>query len=218
MAKQVKLAAQPRTETGRSAVKKIKEQGSIPAVIYAHNEAPAALRVAERDIDAILAHAVGENVLVDLEIAGGARRMAMIQEVQHHPVTQAIMHVDFVGVSANEALEATVPVEASGDADGVKNGGGLLEQLTRSIRISCLPKDLPDVISVDVTALKIGDSLHVRDIRLPAGVTALEPDHTVFLVAAPTVAAEPEPAAAAAAEAAPAQPEMIKEKKVEEKK
>ena len=217
MAKQVKLAAQIRTETGRSAVKKIKNLGFVPAVIYSHDETPVSLQVSARDIDTLLSHAVGEHVLVDLEIAGGANRLALIQEVQHHPVTQAVLHVDFHGVSANEEIESSVPVEAVGEAVGVKSFGGLLEQLVRSITIQCLPQDLPDCINVDVSAMGIGDSIHIKDIQLPAGVTAVDLETTVFLVAEPNVVAEVE---APAAEA-PAAPEVIKEKKpaaTEEKK
>jgi len=217
MAKQVKLTAQTRSETGRTAVNKIKSQGFVPAVIYAHNETPVSLQVRARDIDTLLSHAVGEHVLVDLEIAGGANRLALIQEVQHHPVTQAVLHVDFHGVSANEEIESSVPVEAVGEAVGVKSFGGLLEQLVRSITIQCLPQDLPDCINVDVSAMGIGDSIHIKDIQLPAGVTAVDLETTVFLVAEPNVVAEVE---APAAEA-PAAPEVIKEKKpaaTEEKK
>lgn len=212
MAKQVKLAAQIRTETGRTAVKKIKAQGFVPAVIYAHNDTPVSLKVTESDIDTVLAHAVGEHLLVDLQIADGANRLALIQDVQRHPVTQEVQHVDFHGVSANEAIESAVPVEAVGEATGVKNNGGLLEQLARSITITCLPQDLPEVIKVDVSALGIGDSLHVKDIQLPAGVTAAEDaDTAIFIVTEPTVA--PEAPAAPAAEGAAAGPEVIKEKK-----
>lgn len=215
MAKQVKLAAQIRSEVGRTAVKKIKSQGFVPAVIYSRNEAPVALQVSESDIETVLAHAVGEHLLVDLDIAGSANRLAIIQEVQHHPVTQEVQHVDFHGVSANEEIESSIPVEAVGEAIGVKNAGGLLEQLARSITISCLPQDLPEVINVDVSALGIGQSIHVKDIKLPAGVTAVgDPELTVFLVAEPTVAVE------APAAAASTGPEVIKEKKpaAEEKK
>jgi large subunit ribosomal protein L25 len=87
MAKQVKLAAKIRSEVGRNAVKKVKSQGSVPAVIYAHNQTPVSLQVTVSDLDTLLAHAVGEHVLVDLEIAGGTNRLAIIQEVQRHPVT-----------------------------------------------------------------------------------------------------------------------------------
>ena len=217
MAKQVKLAVQPRSEVGRSAVKKIKSEGFVPAVIYSHNQAPISLKVKERDIATLLSHTVGEHVLVDLEISG-ASQMALIQEVQHHPVTQQILHVDFQGVSANEEIESTIPVEAVGEALGVKSYGGILEQLHRALAIRCLPRDLPEIINVDVTALNVGESIHVKDIKLPPGVTAVDDeDVTVFLVAEPTVAAEAPVEAAAPA----AGPEVIKEKKpaaAEEKK
>jgi len=208
MAKQVKLAAQIRSEVGRTAVKKIKSLGFVPAVIYAHNEAPVSLQVGARDIGTVLSHAVGEHLLVDLEIAGGTNRLAIIQEVQHHPVTQKVLHVDFHGVSATEQIESSIPVEPVGESVGVKSYGGILEQLARSIIIKCLPQDLPEVINVDISAMKVGDSLHVRDIKLPAGVTAVEAEVTVFLIAEPNVAAE-----APKGEAAAAAPEVIKEKK-----
>ena len=207
MAKQVKLAAQARAEVGRTAVKKIKSQGFVPAVIYSHNETPLSLKVNEREIDTLLAHAVGEHVLVDLEVSGSANRLAIIQEVQHHPVTRRILHVDFHGVSATEEVEASVPVEPAGEAIGVKSFGGILQELHRSLTISCLPQDLPEVIKVDVSSLAIGQALHVKDIKLPAGVTAVDDaDVTVFLVAEPTVAVE-------STGEAPTAPEVIKEKK-----
>ena len=214
MSKQVKLAAQTRSEVGRTAVKKIKAQGFVPAVIYSHHVEPVSLKVTERDIDTLLAHAVGEHVLVDLEIAGAANQLALIQEVQHHPVTQRILHVDFHGVSANEEIEASIPVEPQGESIGVKSYGGILEQLHRELAIRCLPKDLPEYIEVDITALNVGQSIHVKDIKLPPGVTAVDDgDVTVFLVAEPNVAVE-------AAADAPTAPEVIKEKKpaAEEKK
>jgi len=127
-----------------------------------------------------------------------------------------VLLVDFHGVSANEELESTIPVEPVGEALGVKSFGGILEQLVRSLSVRCLPKDLPEIIQVDVSELGIGNSLHVKDIKLPAGVTAADDaDVTVFLVAEPNVAVE----APAAAEA-PTAPEVIKEKKpaAEEKK
>jgi len=215
MAKQVKLAAQTRSEVGRAAVKKIKSQGFVPAVIYSHDKAPLHLKVAEREISTLLAHAAGEHILVDLDIANGpADQMAIIQEVQHHPVTQKILHVDFHGVSANEEIESSIPIEPVGEAVGVKSYGGILEQLLRSLTIQSLPKDLPEIINVDVSGLNVGESIHVKDLALPSGVTAVDDeDVTVFLVAEPNVAAEA-PAAAAAA------PEAVKEKKpaAEEKK
>ena len=211
MAKQVKLTATRRSTTGRSAVRKIKAQGAVPAVIYGGQTEPQALQVAKRDISNILSHASGENVLVELEIEGEGSRTALLQEVQHSPLGGEILHVDFHAISMDEMIEADVPLEPTGTAEGVKTFGGLLEQNIRSLEIECLPKDLPDSISVDVSNLNIGDSIHVRDLPLPEGVTTrVQPDLTAFSVVAPTVAEEP----AATAEA-PTAPEVITAKKEE---
>lgn len=211
MAKQVKLTAERRTVTGRSAVRKLKAQGVVPAIIYGAKDKAEPLQVSRRDINAVLSHAAGENILVELEVAGKSR-LALVQEVQHAPLGNAILHVDFHAVSVDEKIQAEVPVAPVGVANGVKNMGGLLEQNLRSLSIECLPRDLPDVITVDVTHLDIGDAIHVRDFKLPPGVTTrVQPDLTAFSVLAPTVEEEP---VAAVAEAA-AGPEVIREKKEE---
>jgi large subunit ribosomal protein L25 len=211
MAKQVKLTAERRTATGRSAVRKLKASGFVPAVIYGSKDKPETLQVSKRDINSLLSHAAGENILVELEVAGQSR-LALVQEVQHAPLGGAVLHIDFHAVSQDEVIQADVPLEPIGTANGVKNMGGLLEQNLRTLAIECLPRDLPDVLRVDVAALNIGDSIHVREIELPAGVTTrVQPDLTVFSVLAPTVEEEP---VAATAEAA-AGPEVIKEKKEE---
>ena len=211
MAKQVKLTAERRTATGRSAVRKLKAIGAVPAVIYGAKDKAEPLQVSRRDISAMLSHAAGENILVELEIAGKTR-LALVQEVQHAPVGGAILHVDFHAVSMDEVIQADVPLEPIGTANGVKNMGGLLEQSLRSLAIECLPRDLPDLIPVDVSALNIGDAIHVREIQLPTGVTTrVQPDLTAFSVLAPTVEEEP----VAAAVEAPTGPEVIREKKEE---
>ena len=137
-------------------------------------------------------------------------RLALIQEVQHHPLKGSVLHVDFHAVKTDENLTAEIPVEPIGEANGVKNFGGLLEQSMRTVEVECLPRDLPEIIRVDVSALNIGDSIHVKDLPLPPNVVAkADADLTVFIVAAPTVMVEP-----VAAEA-PTAPEVIKEKKEE---
>jgi len=214
MAKQAKLKAEQRTAIGRSAVRKLKTRGIIPAIVYGGKEKPQPLQVATRDINAVLSHASGENILVELEIAGEqSNRMALVQEIQHSPVGGDILHVDFHAVSMDEKIQAEVPLEPVGIANGVKNFGGLLEQSLRSLPIECLPRDLPDRLTVDVSDLNIGDSIHVRDIQLPSGVTAkTQPDLTAFSVLAPVVEEEPVPIVA---EGAAAGPEVITEKKPE---
>src|SRR6266513_647912 len=214
MAKQVKLKAEPRASVGRSAVRKLKAQGVIPAIIYGGKDKPQPLQVSARDINAMMSHASGENVLVELEIAGEkSNRTALVQEVQHSPVRGDILHIDFHAISMDEMIQAEVPLEPIGVPNGVKNFGGLLEQSLRALAIECLPRDLPDRITVDVSQLNIGDSIHVRDIPFPSGVTAKVPaDLTAFSVLAPVVEEEP---VAVEAEAAAAGPEVITEKKEE---
>jgi large subunit ribosomal protein L25 len=160
-----------------------------------------------------MSHAAGENVLVELEIAGEkSSRTALVQEVQHTPVGGDIRHVDFHAISMDDTIQAEVPLEPVGTANGVKNFGGLLEQSLRVLTLECLPRDLPDRITVDISQLNIGDSIHVRDIQLPSGVTAKVPaDLTAFSVLAPVVEEVPVVAEAEAA----AGPEVITEKKGE---
>lgn len=150
---------------------------------------------------------------MDLEIAGGEKTLALIQDVQHHALKRHIMHLDFHALRADEKMHTTVPVLVFGEASGVKNSGGIIEQLLRSIEVQCLPKDLPDSIVIDVTPLEIGDAIHIKDLPLPEGVTALgNPETSVLHVAAPAVE---EVAATAAEGAAASEPEVIKEKKPE---
>ncbi|HEY8900741.1 MAG TPA: 50S ribosomal protein L25 [Chthoniobacterales bacterium] len=207
MAKQVKLSARPRPEAGRNAVKQVRARGAVPAVIYGAHETPANLEVDRKAIENVLAHAANEHVLVDLDI-DGANKLSLIQEIQRHPVRGTILHVDFHAVSRTETVASEVPIEPTGEAVGVKTHGGLLQQQLRTLHIECLPQNLPDLLTVDVSALEIGASIHVKDIQLPAGVTSVtDGDITVFLVSEPKVAEEATPAAAA--------PEVLKEKKAE---
>jgi len=212
MSNQVSLKASRRTAMGRNAVKQVKAAKAVPAILYGQGVEPQPLQIERRAIDTLLAHAVSENILVNLEIEDGgkaAARLALINEVQHHPVNRTILHVDFKAVSVNEALVAEVVIEPLGEAAGVKTGGGLLEQSLRSIEVECLPKDLPGIISVDVSGLELGQSLHVSDLPQLAGVKyKADPELTVFLVSEPKVSDE-----AAPAEGAPTEPEVIKEKK-----
>ena len=212
MAKQLKLSAQTRSVAGRTAVNKIKAQGLVPACIYGGHDQPVNLTLNKREISNLLAHATSEHVLVDLEIADGAKtssRLALIQEVQHHPIRRDVLHVDFHAVRADEKLHAEIPVEPFGEPAGVKNFGGILEIALHSLQVECLPRDLPELIRIDVSGLNVGEAIHVKDIALPAGVTVrADGDLTVARVAAPKVEIEPVVAVAAAAG-----PEVIKEKK-----
>ena len=212
MAKKLKLTAQTRTGLGRSAVKKLKQQGFVPAVVYGGKEQPISLQLNAREITTLLARATSDHFLVDLEITDGEHkgsRLALIQEVQHHVLRRDVLHVDFHAVRADEVIHAEIPVETLGEPIGVKSYGGILELAMHSVEVECLPKDLPDAISLDVSALNVGDAIHIKDLVLPTGVKArADGELTVIRVAAPKVEVEPTPEAAAAA-----QPEVLKEKK-----
>ena len=215
MAKQVQLKAKSRIETGKGSVKRLRAAGVVPAVVYGARMQPLNIAVALQDLDKALHHGASENVLVDLQVEAGGEttnRLALIQEVQHHPFADTILHVDFHEVSATEKLRTSVPVRAVGEPAGVKTGGGVLEYIMRELRVECLPKDLPEAIEVNVEKLEIGQGIHVSDIEAPLGVTLLD-DKTqaVFIVAAPTAEEEPAPVAAEGV----AEPELIGAEKEE---
>ncbi len=198
-------------------MRKIKTAGLVPGVVYGAKQQVQHVQLSAREVRDVLAHATGEHFLVELEISGEGdktNRLALIQEVQHHPLRGDVLHIDFHAVSEDEKIHASVPIETVGEAAGVKNSGGLLEVPMHSLEVECFPRDLPDVIRVDVSALNVGDALHVRDLTLPSGVAARgDQDLTVIRLTAPTTAEAATPAAEAAAA-----PEVLKEKKVEEKK
>lgn len=215
--KAVSLKAQARSLTRRKGAKDIRAGGRIPAVIYGKHNPPQNLEVVSRDFDLLVHQAHSEIILVNLEIPGDANpsRLALVQDVQHHPLTGKTLHIDFHEVKPDETVTVDVPVESTGVAEGVKNGG-VLEHVRFKLRVRCQPGDLPEQIVVDVSSLGIGTTLHIGDITPPPGVKILgDAKVPVFAVAAPTVEAEPEPAAGA--EAAK-QPEMIKEKKADDAK
>ncbi len=217
--KSVTLKAYPRTLTKRSGVKKVFAAGRVPAVIYGRHIKPQNLEVDSKEIEDLVHHSYSENILVDLLIEGNEhqKRLALVKEVQHHPLTRKILHVDFHEVSETEKVTVTVPIETVGEAIGVKTGGGILEHVLHRVKVRCLPKDIPEYIKIDVSNLDVGKAIHIGEIQPPPGVEILgDKMVTVVAVAAP-ITEEQEKAAMEAAAAAPAadQVEMIKEKKEE---
>ena len=209
--KSVLLNAFPRTLGRRAGAKKLRETGRIPAVIYGRQTKPESLELIARELDDLIHHSISENILVDLAV-DNAKRLALVQEVQHHPLSGKVLHVDFHEVSATEKVTVMVPVETTGEAVGVKTGGGVLEHVLFKLKVRALPKDLPEQILVDVTSLEVGKSIHIGEIKAVEGVEILGNKSTpVISVALPKTEAEE----VAATDAAPAagDVEMIKEKK-----
>lgn len=213
--KSVPLNAFPRTAVRRGGVKKLREQAKrVPAVIYGRGVQPQNLELNQVEIDSLIHHSVSENVLVDLSVQGDAKpkRLALVQDIQHHALRGTILHVDLHEVAENEKVTVLVPVEPKGEAVGVKSGGGTLEHVIFKLKVRALPKDLPEQITVDVSALEIGKAIHLGEIPAIDGVEFLgDKKNVVFSVAAPVTEAEETAAAAAAGTAG--EVEMIKEKK-----
>jgi len=213
--KSVALKAYPRSQVQRAEVKKLRASGRVPATIYGRQAAPQNLEVNSKEFADLLNHSASENLLVDLSVESDARakRLALVQEIQHHPLNGKVLHVDFHEVAETEKVTVLVPVETTGESVGVKTGGGTLEHILFKLKVRSLPKDLPEQIVLDVSALEIGKSIHIGDIKAPEGVEILGDKHiTVVAVSAPR--AEEEVAATAAAPAA-GDVEMTKEKKDE---
>jgi len=213
VSKRLGIKAKVRSEIGGRRPRRIRASGRVPAILYGSGTAQA-LELNGREIAEALHGASSESVLVDLmvEAEGGAttKKMALIREVQHDPLRDTIEHVDFHQVEENKKLRVEVPVHEVGEAVGVRTGGGILDHALRSLRVECLPKDLPERIDVDVSALEVGQAIHVGAVKLPAGVTVLNAKELpVFMVLLPTVEEEVKPAA----EGATTEPEVIREKK-----
>jgi large subunit ribosomal protein L25 len=213
--KSVALKAYPRSQVRRGGDKKLRGAGRVPATIYGRQAKPQNLEISAKEISDLIHHSVSENLLVDLSVENDARakRLALVQEIQHHPIDGKVLHVDFHEVAENEKVTVHVPVETTGEAVGVKTGGGVLEHVLFKLKVRCLPKDLPEQIVVDVASLEIGQSIHIGGVKAPKGVEILGDKHiTVVAVAAPRAEEE-----VVVAEAAPAagDVEMTKEKKEE---
>ena len=215
--KSVALTAYPRKAAGRAAARTVRKGRRIPAVIYGRQAQPQNLEVDVKALEDLLHASASENLLVDLSVDqdARARRLALVKEIQHHPMSGKFLHIDFHEIQENEKVSIAVPVEATGEAVGVKTGGGVLEHVLHKIKVRCLPKDLPDFIAIDVSNLEIGRAIHIGEIPPIPNVEFLgDKTAPVFAVAAPVTEAE-EAAAAEAAATGPGEVEMIKEKKEE---
>jgi large subunit ribosomal protein L25 len=188
----------------------------VPATIYGRQAKPQNLEVVFDEITYLLHHSASENVLVDLTVENDARakRLAMVQEVQHHPLSGHVLHLDLHEIAEDEKVTVLVPVETVGEASGVKNSGGTLEHVMFKLRVRALPKDLPEQLVIDVSPLEIGKSIHIGEVPARPGVEILgDKTRAVVTVAAPR--AEEEVAPVAAVAAAAGEVEMTKEKKEE---
>src|SRR5258706_14596200 len=207
MAQIVSLAASPREKTGKGAARQARFAKQVPAVIYGHGRPAQSLMVDALLLEQALSGVEPESTLIELTVDGKKTR-ALIREIQRHPIRPDIIHVDFYEIKSGEKITLKVPGHLVGTPDGVRNGGGVLDQVTREVEIEVLPENIPDSVELDVTALKIGDSLHVRDLSIPNAEILTGADLTIATVVPPRAEEVAAPAAETTTEVA--EPELIR--------
>lgn len=202
--KEISIAANARQTTGKGPARQSRMQGKLPGVVYGPEKTPLSVYVAEREFRAAMKAAAGSSSIFTLNIDGQPSKV-LVREIQRDPVSSKMLHVDFHAISMTKPINLSIPVHITGISKGVKAEGGIQNLVLRELEISCLPSNIPDFVSVDVSELSIGDSIHVRDLMIP-NVTVLEDkDSTVVTISAPTVIKVEAPTAEAVAEAAAAE-------------
>ena len=205
------LSAKIRSTAGKGAARKLRAVGEIPAVIYGHGRAPQSLAIETYALERMLEKVSYRTTVIELDLGGGASARTLIREIQRHPFKRDILHVDFQELVAGEKITVKVPLVFVGTPEGVRTGGGILDQVMHELQISVDPSDIPNHIDVDVNSLNIGHSVHVRDIKVPEGIEVLDDAKaTVCVCSIPKAVVEPTPEEAAAA---PAEPELIRKAK-----
>jgi large subunit ribosomal protein L25 len=211
------LNATLRNDTGKGVARTLRRNGQVPAVIYGHAREPQSLAVPARDLDRLLGSIAAESTVVELTLDGRTSR-TLIREIQRHPFKRMIMHVDFQELVAGETVIVRIPLTLVGTPEAVRSGGGVLDQTMRELEIEVDPANMPSHIDVDVSELALGHSVHVRDIKVPAGATVLDDEDasvaTVQVSRAGVEAAAEAPAEGEGAEAA--EPEVIRKAKTED--
>ena len=207
MAQTVSLSATTRQATGKGGARQSRFRGRVPAVIYGHGRDAQPLELEAKALEKALHGIEPASTIIELSVDGKTAK-TLIREIQRHPIRPDIIHVDFYEIHASEKVKLKVPVHLMGNPDGVRNAGGVLDQVTREVEIEVMPEHIPDRVELDVTALKIGDSLHVRDLTIANARILTEADLTIATVVPPRAEEVVAPTPEAAAEAA--EPELIR--------
>jgi len=209
-----------RNRFGRNEAGRIRREGKIPAVVYGEASAAEPVSVDPKELIRILRSQSGVNTLISLKIDGGSATKVLVKDYQVHPVDRDLLHADFYRIAMDKVLRVTVPVHLTGEAKGVKAQDGIVDFVHREVVLECLPSDIPEHITVDITELMLHDGIRVRD--LPTGgkwKAVSDADmlivHVVTMKVVEEAPATPDAAAAAAAPTAPAEPEVIKKGKIE---
>jgi len=212
MADQIVVQAQRRTAAGKNFNRQLRRSGKIPAVIYGPGKEPLSVAVDPKSIKNILYSESGHNTIFTASVDGKENANAMVKDYQTDPVVGNLIHADFFEIAMDKLLELTVNIEIVGEAQGVKLDGGIMDLVTRSIQVECLPADIPESIKVDVSALKINDYIRVKDVQSVSNVRILTDPEVVIVTIVPPIKEE----APVEAPAETAEPEVIKKGKVAE--
>jgi large subunit ribosomal protein L25 len=212
MATTVSLEGSVRTGRGKGAARKMRMNRRIPGVLYGRNREPVLLDLDEKGFGKLVGEHSASNLIVDLAVGGDVVK-TLIREVQVDPVTGTVIHVDFNQISLTDKIEVEIPIELTGVPTGVKNSGGILQHPVRTLAIKCLPHDMPDKITLDVTALEIGDAILVSSLSLENVEIMADEDSTLASVIPPSKVEEPEAPEEAEEEA---EPEVVGKKKDED--
>jgi len=212
MTKDIVVEASERSDLGKNASRRLRRDGGVPGVVYGLDRPPFTVGVGARKIEEVLGLETGRNTIFTLSLKGQDRsRAVMIKALQRDPVSERLVHVDFVRVDLTRAVRVNVPVRLIGTAEGVKTDGGLLEFMHREVEVECLPSDIPEHLDLDVTALRLNQHLSVKDLPARERVTVLDdPETVVCVVAVPKEEAAP---VVEEVEATAAEPEVIKKGK-----
>ncbi len=188
------ITATRREGRGKGDARKLRDTGRVPGVVYGRHEDTRAISLDAHELEQLFSRISVENTIIELSVEGEKEAVStLVREVQSHPYRAQVLHVDFYQVHAGEELEVDVPIRLEGVPLGVREEGGVLDHVIHELAVKCLPSRIPGVLTLDVSALEIGDSLHVRDIDLPEGVTSMiDGERTVCGVAAPRLEEEPE--------------------------
>ena len=207
-----KLIAKKRTLEGSSNARRMRITGNLPGVIYGSEKEPVSIEINTHDFEQILHHHASESLLMEIELEGEGSLSVLVRDVQHHPVTSDLLHVDLMRISANKPISVDIQIELMGESEGVKMGG-ILDQVMHSIAAECLPGDLVESFEIDVSKLEIGDSIHVSDLKLGDQFKLLVDEEAIVAsVSGPQAEEEEEEEVTAEG----AEPEVITEKKDEE--
>jgi len=216
MTSKMVVEAQPREGRGKNRARRLRSSGQVPAVLYGGEAETEALSVDPRVVDKVLRSDAGHNAVFTLSVKGQGKTPAMIRDWQLEPVKGHLLHVDFLRIAMDERLRVKVPVESQGEPLGVKQQGGVLEQVHREVEVECLPGDIPDEFTVDVSELAIGKSIRVSDLVVDVAKIRIldDPEQILLHVVAPRKEEEEKPAEEVAAVSA--EPEVIGKGKEEE--